>query len=248
MSKPLFEVCLEGLDGVYAARAGGADRVELCAALVEGGITPSSATIGGAARAGIDVMVMIRPRGGDFLYSDRELSVMEEDIRYCREVGVMGVVCGVLQEDGHVDRRALERLVQAAGPLAVTFHRAFDVCRDPLQALDELAAAGVSRVLTSGQRATVPDGLQKLRELVSAAPAGLTIMPGCGITPDNVAEVLRYTGAREFHATAFRRSTSAMQHRNGEVYMGIPGLPEYEREVTDPEVVRAFVTAAASAR
>lgn len=247
MNRPLFEVCLEGVDGVHAAREGGADRVELCAALVEGGITPSVATITGAAAAEIDVMVMIRPRGGDFLYSERELDVMEADIRRCREIGVMGVVFGVLQEDGHVDLRSVDRLVRAAGPLAVTFHRAFDVCKDPHRALQELARAGVSRILTSGQRATVPDGLDFLKDLVDAAPAGLTIMPGCGITPGNVAEVLRVTGAREFHATAFRRAVSGMHHRNHEIYMGIPGLPEYERELTDSAAVRAFVLAAASA-
>ena len=248
MNKVKFEVCLEGLDGVYAAREGGADRVELCAALVEGGITPSHATIAGAAQADIDVMVMIRPRGGDFLYSPRELDIMEEDIRRCREAGVMGVVFGVLQADGSVDLKTVERLVRAAGPLAVTFHRAFDVCKDPKHALRSLAGAGVTRILTSGQRATVPEGLQTLRELVDTAPPGLTILPGCGITPENVAEILQASGAEEFHATAFRRAESPMRHRNQEVYMGIPGLPEYEREETDPEVVRAFVRAAASAR
>ena len=245
MSKPIFEVCLEGVDGVYAAKEGGADRVELCAALVEGGITPSIATIRAAAQAGIPVMVMIRPRGGDFLYSPRELDAMENDILQCREAGVMGVVFGVLRPNGRVDLKNVERFVRAAGPLAVTFHRAFDVCHEPRQAMYNLAECGVSRILTSGQRPTVPEGLANLKELIAHAPPGLTIMPGCGITPDNVAEVLAATGAGEFHATAFRREESQMQHRNAEIYMGIPGLPEYERELTDAGVVRSFVNAAA---
>ena len=245
MSSPLFEVCLEGIDGVLAARAAGAQRVELCAALVEGGITPSRATIAEAATLDIDTMVMIRPRGGDFLYSEAELRVMERDVAYCREQKVAGVVFGVLQADGDVDLEAVARLVDAAGPLAVTFHRAFDVCRDPVGSMFRLAELGVSRILTSGQEPTVPEGIELIRELIQRSPEGLTIMPGCGITPKNLVEVIEATGAREFHATAFKKAESQMIYRNERVYMGIPGLEDYEREVTSQDVIREFLREAA---
>ena len=245
MSSPLFEVCLEGIDGVLAAREGGAARVELCAALVEGGITPSRATIAEAAKLDIDTMVMIRPRGGDFLYSEAELRVMESDIAYCREQGGAGVVFGVLRADGDIDVDAVARLVKVAGPLAVTFHRAFDVCRDPVGSMFRLAELGVSRILTSGQEPTVPQGVALIRKLIENSPEGLTIMPGCGITPENLREVVEATGAREFHATAFETTESRMTFRNERVYMGIPGLEEYERQVTSEEVVRQFIIEAA---
>ena len=247
MIDPLFEVCLQGVDDIIAARAGGAQRVELCSALIEGGLTPSWGTIEEAADlGGIDVMVMIRPRGGDFDYTPREISVMEKDIRRCQEIGVKGVVFGVLDSDGSVATIKIRRLIQAAGSMDVTFHRAFDVCRDPMLAMQQLADLGVSRILTSGQRATVPQGLQLLSKLIEAAPAGMTILPGCGITPENLEHILKETNASEFHATAFKRVESRMEHRNEDVYMGVPGLPEYEREVTCADEVRRFVQIAAS--
>ena len=244
MSDPIFEVCLEGIDDVYAARAGGARRVELCAALVEGGLTPSYATIAACAAVDIDVMVMIRPRSGDFDYTVRELDIMEQDIAYCRERGVAGVVFGILNPQGQVAGPQVQRMVRAAGPLPVTFHRAFDVCRDPFAALERLRDLGVKRILTSGQKGSVPEGLELLRQLVVAAGEDLSILPGCGITVDNVAHVLSYTGAREFHATASTFCGSRMHHRNPEVYMGVPGLPEYGRQSTSADLVAEFVKAA----
>ena len=246
MNRPLFEVCLEGVDGVYAAREGGADRVELCAALVEGGITPSRATIAEAVGIGIPVMVMIRPRGGDFNYGDRELRVMESDIQVCRDLGAAGVVFGGLDPDGNVAVPAMRRLVAAAGPLSVTFHRAFDVCRDPYHAMAQLHDLGVERILTSGQQAEVPKGIGVIRRLIETAPAGMTIMPGCGITPQNLREVLLETGAKEFHATGCAILQSEMVHRNPRIYMGIPGLSEYERQITSTEKVAEMAKIAKS--
>lgn len=241
----VFEVCLQSVDGAVAAQAGGAGRVELCAALVEGGITPSLATIQACRDAvDIDVMVMIRPRGGDFDYSERELAVMHADIEACRRIGVTGVVFGVLEPDGAVARAQVQGLVATAGAeLAVTFHRAFDVCNDPEAALEALIELGVGRVLTSGQAATVPEGKALIRRLVEQANGRIGILPGCGITPENVREVIAYTGVAEFHATAFGKVASRMKHRNERVYMGIPGLPEYEREVTEAAEVRRFLAA-----
>lgn len=242
-----FEVCLQSPDDAVAARAGGATRVELCAALAEGGITPSRAAIAVCRDAvDIDVMVMIRPRGGDFDYTARELDTMAADVRYCRRTGVTGVVFGVLDPDGTVARTQVQNLVDEAGPdLSVTFHRAFDVCADPFAALDTLMDLGVDRVLSSGQAATVPAGRELLRRLVDHAAGRIGILPGCGITPENVAGLVRYLGVDEFHATAFASQPSRMTHRNPAVYMGTPGLPEYERLVTSAAEVRRFLTALA---
>ena len=243
MSNITFEVCLSSVDDVVAAQAGGAQRVELCAALVEGGITPSHSTIAACAELDIEVMVMIRPRGGDFDYTDRELAVMEADIAYCRSLGVTGVVFGILTPDGQVAGPQVQRLVRAAGPLSITFHRAFDVCRDPFEAIAVLQDLGVDRVLTSGQQGTVPEGKALIKELVQRAGDSIGILPGCGITVDNVAELLRYIGAREFHATAFAPLESQMRHRNERVYMGVPGLAEYEREIVSQQEVSRFIRA-----
>ncbi|PHI21283.1 copper homeostasis protein CutC [Lewinellaceae bacterium SD302] len=240
----IFEVCLEGVDGAVAAQSGGAQRIELCAALVEGGITPSLGTIQACRDAvDLDIMVMIRPRGGDFLYSAAELDAMARNIEACRSIGVTGVVFGLLNPDGSIDTENTADLKSLAGPLAVTFHRAFDVARDPFSSLDSLIQLGIDRVLTSGQAATVPEGKELIRQLVERADRCIGILPGCGIRPENVAEIINYTGVQEFHATAFTRLESPMRHRNEKVYMGIPGLPEYERQVTSAKEVKRFLRA-----
>jgi len=215
-----FEVCLQSVDGAVAAQRGGARRVELCAALIEGGLTPSLGTISACRDAvDIDVMVMIRPRGGDFHYTEQELDIMERDVRACREIGVTGVVFGLLNTDGSVAGPQVQRLVQ------------------------DLIDLGITRILTSGQQATVPEGADLIRRLIDQAGNRMEILPGCGITPENVADMITATGASQFHATAFRREVSPMQHRNEKVYMGIPGLPEYERETTSEAEVKRFLSA-----
>ncbi len=248
MKNPVFEVCLQSPADALAAQQGGAQRVELCAALVEGGITPSLGTIQQCRdTVDIDIMVMIRPRGGDFLYSPAELDAMAQDIEHCKRIGVTGVVFGLLEPTGGIALQQTQELVQLANPLSVTFHRAFDVCKDPWIALEQLITLGVNRILTSGQEGTVPEGLPLITALAQKAAGRIGILPGCGITTANVAEVLRKTGLQEFHATAFGQLASSMQHRNDKVYMGIPGLPEYERQVTDVEVVKSFLQAASLA-
>lgn len=245
MAVVTFEVCLQSVDDAVAAERGGAQRVELCAALVEGGITPSPASIVQCRDAvDLDIMVMIRPRGGDFDYTERELDQMHYDIEFCRKIGVTGVVFGLLTPRGEVARTRVQSLCETAGDLSVTFHRAFDVCRDPFAALDTLIELGMDRILTSGQEATVPEGLALLKTLHQRAGDRIGILPGCGITPENVGRVLQETGCAEFHATAFSPFESRMQHRNARVYMGIPGLPEYERMVTSSAEVRRFLEAA----
>ncbi len=243
------EVCVEGVEGALAAAAGGAHRIELCAGLMEGGTTPGPGTLSLALeRAGLDTMVLVRPRGGDFLYSELELEAMLRDVAAVREAGAMGVATGALARDGRVDREATARLRESAGPLSFTFHRAFDMTRDPLEALDTLAELGVDRILTSGQAASVAEGLPLLRALVRAAGDRIIVMPGAGIREESVGRILGETGAREIHFTALAWTESAMEHRNPHPRMGGTEIPgEYRRQVTDAERVRAMVAAAAAA-
>lgn len=239
------EVCVEGLPGALAAEAGGAHRVELCAGLVEGGTTPSLGTLELVHnRVGIDCMVLIRPRGGDFLYAPDELDTILLDVRTARSIGVLGVATGALTPEGQVDTEAMKRILDAAGPLSVTFHRAFDMVRDPREALETLIGLGVDRVLTSGQERSVPEGQQLIRELVGQAGGRISIMPGGGVTAENVLGVVQATAVREIHFTAFAQIQSPMAHRNPRPRMGANRIPgEYERSATDPAEVRRIMGA-----
>ncbi len=249
----LIEVCVEGVDGALAAERGGADRVELCAGLLEGGLTPSIGTIREAvARLGIPVHVIVRPRGGDFLYSEAEFMAMLHDVAAIRAEGAAGVVIGCLRPDGTIDEARATALVaaamvNAARPLAVTFHRAFDMTPDPLAALDALVRCGIGRVLTSGQCPTAQDGLALLRRLVAHA-AGRIVVMGCGaLRPDTIAAVAR-AGLPELHFSAPRQEDSPMVFRNPMLAMGGEAAErEYLRTLTDAELVRATIAAARAA-
>ena len=199
-----IEVCCSSLSEVREAVAGGARRVELCAAITCGGVTPSHATIKSITEAAldIDINVLIRPREGGFHYSEEEVDVMCHDIEFCRQMGVHGVVIGALTRDGEIDIEACRRMVEAAGDLSITFHRAFDVCVAPLQALEHIIALGCDRLLTSGQKPSAEQGAEFLAELVSHAAGRIIIMPGAGITPQNIALIEQKTAATEFHSTA----------------------------------------------
>ena len=199
-----IEVCCSSLSEVREAVAGGARRVELCAAITCGGVTPSHATIKSIAEAAldIDINVLIRPREGGFHYSDEEVDVMCHDIEFCRQMGVHGVVIGALTRDGEIDIEACRHMVEAAGDLSITFHRAFDVCVKPLQALEHIIALGCDRLLTSGQKPSAEQGAERIAELVSHAAGRIIIMPGAGITPKNIALTEQKTAATEFHSTA----------------------------------------------
>ncbi|WP_292233624.1 copper homeostasis protein CutC [Mesorhizobium sp.] len=244
--KPLIEICVEGIDGLLAAQAAGADRVELCASLVEGGITPSLGTVREAlVSATIPFHVIVRPRGGDFLYSDAEHRSMLADVGALRDLGVAGVVFGCLTADGAIDEVRMRELTQAAGALNVTCHRAFDMTRDPAEALEALIRCKVGRVLTSGQRDTALEGVDLLARLVRQA-GGRIIVLGCGgLAPDNIGEVLRRTGLSEMHFAALADVPSAMRYRNPHVGMGGTDLDrEYRNTVTDQAQVAATITAA----
>ena len=231
----VLEVCCASADFAVAAEAAGADRVELCDNLVEGGTTPSAGAIAASVeRLSIPVMVMVRPRGGDFLYSDLEMDVMLRDIAFARGAGARGVVFGALDADGTVDQERVARLVDAARPLSVTFHRAFDLSRDLDESLEALLDLGVDRVLTSAGRRAVADDLSTLERLARTAAGRLTILAGGGIRPHNVSAVLAVPGVREVHIGASRRMPSPMRHRVRGVPMGRAYEPdEYEREEAD---------------
>jgi copper homeostasis protein len=240
-----YEICIDSIPGLRAAERAGAARVELCAALIEGGITPSLGLIEAAVRgARIGVHVIIRPRGGDFVHSADELAVMERDIAAAKAAGANGVVFGLLTPDGAVDLEQTRRLVALARPLAVTFHRAFDMSRDPMAALDDLIGLGIERVLTTGQEATPLEGSGLIAALICRAAGRIIVMPG-GVTPRTIARVLAETGATELHFAALAEIASPMRHRNPNAFMGgALRPPEYARLETSEELIRATMAAA----
>ncbi len=198
-----LEVCIDHIASAVAAKAGGADRLEVCGALAVDGITPSYGLVEQCFEQGkVEVMMMIRPHAGGFCYEKNEVDTMLRDIRVARQLGVNGVVLGALRKDGRIDRELCQRLIDAARPLSVTFHRAFDLTPDPFEALDSLLEMGVDRLLTSGQAASALGGAQLIRALVERAGTGLCVMAGAGICAQNVATVVRATGVREIHASA----------------------------------------------
>lgn len=246
MARPVIEICVEGIDGLLAAERAGADRVELCASLLEGGLTPSLGTVRVALmKAKIPFHVIVRPRGGDFLYSPDEFVSMVEDVAALREIGVAGVVVGCLTPDGQIDEIRMRELVEAAGPLNVTCHRAFDMTRDPFEALEVLIRLGISRVLTSGQRDTVEEGTALLGELVKRADRRIIIMGCGGLTPGNIGETIQATGLSELHFAALKEVPSEMIYRNPKVGMGGTELDrEYRNTITDVALVAKTIAAA----
>jgi len=239
------EICVDSAAGAFAAERGGADRVELCDNLLEGGTTPSAGCIKVARRGlKIGLQVIIRPRGGDFLYDKTEVAVMREDVRMAKELGADGVVIGCLTAEGEIDRGRTEELIALARPMNVTFHRAFDMCRDPRKGLEELIALGVNRVLTSGQESTCLEGLELLAELQKQAAGRIIVMPGGGITPSNIKKIVVGTGVSEVHLSARSSVESGMKHRNSRVYMGgTLRPPEFNWKTTDEQMVRGVVKA-----
>ena len=221
-----FEICANSVASCMAAQEGGADRVELCSGIPEGGTTPSFGMIR-SARESIDIAlnVIIRPRGGDFLYSPEELKEMVYDIQMAKELGADGVVFGCLTKEGHVDKLAMARLMEAAEGLPVTFHRAFDHTADPMLALEDIIDLGCARILTSGCRPTAMEGAALLSQLVKEAGDRIIIMPGCGVNERNIAELARLSGAREFHFSAREPVVSGMIYRNPDVAMGSEADP-----------------------
>ena len=236
------EICINSPESAAAAQKGGADRVELCANLLEGGTTPSIGAVQ-TARDAIDIglHVIIRPRGGDFLFNDFEVDTMKRDIEAMKKIGIDGIVIGSLTQDAEIDIPQTEALMDIARPLSVTFHRAFDMCHDPLAALETLIDLGVNRLLTSGQEESVIEGMDLIKELNEKAGDRLIIMPGGGITPRNLNKLVEYTGVKEVHFAAMRTVASGMAFRNERVYMGgTLRPPEYESQVADDQLIAAM--------
>ena len=221
-----FEICANSVASCIAAQKGGANRVELCAGIPEGGTTPSYGMIRNARESiSIALNVIIRPRGGDFLYSEAEIKEMVYDIQVAKELGADGLVFGCLSPDGNVDMKAMKTLMDAAGDTPVTFHRAFDHTIDPFKALEDIISLGCVRILTSGCKPTALEGTELLAQLVERAGERLIIMPGCGVRENNIAEIARLSGAREFHFSARESVESGMIFRNPEVTMGTEDDP-----------------------
>ena len=239
---PLLEVCLESIESAVAADRGGAQRVELCANLLEGGTTPSAGTIRVVReRVHVAIQVMIRPRGGDFLYSEPEFASMRHDIRVAKELGADGIVLGLLNADGTVDVERTRELVEIASPLPVTFHRAIDVSRNLFDALEAVIATGAARVLTSGGEPSVVDGAKTVARMVQKAGDRILVMPGCGIRRDNILEIARETGAHELHIALDETVESGMQFRKAEIPMGGVEGREYLRFEASENAVRSVV-------
>ena len=238
-----FEICVDSVAGVRAAKAAGAHRVELCADLFEGGITPSRGTIRQARTvAGIGLHVIIRPRGGDFVFNDDETAAMLADIETAKQEGADGVVIGVLTPDARVDEARSRALIAAAAPLAVTFHRAFDMTPDPFVALETLIGLGVQRILTSGQEATALEGLPLIAELIQRAGERVIIMPGGGVTGRNVGRIVTEAHPRELHFAALAPTESPVKTRREHVFMGGElRAPEYSRLETAQALVETVM-------
>ena len=236
-----LEICANSVASCIEAQKGGAYRVELCAAIPEGGTTPSYGDMV-VARELLDIKlnVIIRPRGGDFLYSALEHKIMRRDIEMARQLGVDGVVIGCLTAEGEVDMKRHRELLDAAGEMSVTFHRAFDMCHDPFDSLEKIISLGCSRILTSGQQQQAEQGIPLLKELVKQAGDRIVIMPGSGINRHNIGVIAKETGAREFHLSARKPVESGMIYRNPHIKMGGAAvmIEEYAQQVTHAELVR----------
>lgn len=246
MNHYLFEVCANSVESCLAAQAGGADRVELCAGIPEGGTTPSYGDITTAREllTHTRLHVIIRPRGGDFLYTPLEQRIMLKDIENARRLGADGVVFGCLTSEGDIDIALMKQLLEAAQGMSVTFHRAFDVCRQPKQALETLIQLGCHRILTSGAQPTAEQGIPLLKELQAQADGRIILLAGCGVNENNIARIASETGIREFHFSAREQLTSGMQFRNEAVSMGgTVCIDEYSRPVTTAERVRKTIGA-----
>ena len=244
MTGALIEVCVDSMESVRAAVRGGADRLELCANLIIGGTTPSPHLIRAAAKTGVPVNVLIRPRFGDFLFTEDEKQEQLEQIAQLKELGAHGAVVGALREDGRLDVPFLSACRKAAEGLHLTLHRAFDVCADPFEAMETAAELGFDTILTSGQQASAVQGAALIAQLTERAGGRITIMPGGGVCAANIAQLLGATSAHAFHLSAKKSVSSAMVYRKEGVPMGLPMMSEFERFVTDEEAVRAAKTAA----
>jgi copper homeostasis protein len=236
----LIEIAVFNLESAIAAYNAGAHRIELCSAPAEGGLTPSAATMRLTRKyVKIPIHVMIRPREGDFCYSEKEFETMLLDVAAAKVVGMEGVVAGILNPDGTVDEERTAILVDAAAPMNVTFHRAFDMAADQDKAMEDIIYAGCARILTSGGKQTAPEGIVKLAELVKKADNRISIMPGSGLNAKNIKQIAEATGAKEMHLSARTFVPGKMKFKQPLVSMGSSvSIPDYDLQLPDESAIK----------
>lgn len=236
-----LEICCGDIDSVYAATIGGADRVELCSGLADGGLTPSAGFITAAKKicsaSETKLHILIRPREGDFIYSPMEIECMLNDIHECKRLGADGVVIGALLPDGTIDMATCKSLIKAADGMTITFHRAFDLTADLSAALEQVINLGANRILTSGGAQTALEGADTLASLNRQADGRIVLLAGSGVSAENATEILKKSGVNELHASARKTVSSAMKFRNTNAKMGAPGNDEYSRKTTSADTV-----------
>ena len=236
-----IEICADSVESAIIAQEAGADRIELCSSLYEGGLTPSSGIISSAREnLSIDLHVLIRPRGGDFLYSDHEYDIMRRDIEICGEYGVNGIVLGILSHDGEIDLERTARLIELAHPMSATFHRAFDMCADPLRGLQDVISCGASRLLTSGQKNQATENIELIAKLADKAGSRIIVMPGSGIDESNIEHIAKKTGAKEFHLSGRKTVESSMTFVRD--YIIIDRVSGISRKIADQQTIKNIIS------
>ena len=249
MEKYILECCVDSVESAINAESGGASRIELCSNLIIGGATPDFALVREIRKhTAIRIHALIRPRFGDFCYSEYEMEIMKEQIRSLKEAGVEGVVIGVLDVDGNLNKGAMKELMDAADGLSITLHRAFDMCRDPYAALEDAIALGVNTILTSGQKQSAWEGRELLADLIEKADGRIDIMAGAGISASTIEKLAPITKGISYHMSGKVTLDSKMKYRKADVSMGLPSLSEYEIWQTSEEAVRAAVEVLKNAR
>ena len=239
MKKYILETCVDSVESALAAERGGADRLELCSNLIIGGTTPGVCLFEEIReRSDMCIHVLIRPRFGDFCYSEDEFRVILREIRCFRKLGADGVVIGILKPDGALDMARMRRLMEESGDMSVTLHRAFDVCADPFEAMDQAKELGIDTILTSGQKNHCLEGKELLKQLVSRENGQITIQVGAGVDARTIREIQPYTGARAFHMSGKEILESPMVYRKEGVSMGLPSFSEFEIFRTQEENIR----------
>ncbi len=240
MKNFILECCVDSAESALAAKKGGADRLELCSALVIGGLSPSIALFQKIRELmDIRIHVLLRPRFGDFCYTENEHDIIRNEIRMFREAGAQGVVIGSLKPDGSLDMHQMRELITEAKGMSVTLHRAFDMCRDPFETLEQAKELGINTILTSGQKNSCMDGAELLEELVRASAGQVDILLGAGINAEVIPQLYAQTGATSYHMSGKIIEESSMYYRRKDVNMGIASMSEYEIWRTSEEKIRA---------
>lgn len=235
-----LEVCIDNLESLHLAIEGGATRIELCSSLALGGLTPSYGFMKKAAQySSIPVYAMIRPRQGDFLYSEQDVESMLEDVLCAKQAGLQGIVIGALTAEGNVDKMICQRLIEAASGMGVTFHRAIDQCRDPKQALEDIAELGCERILTSGLASTAKQGINVIAEMVEQAQGRFSIMAGAGVNIDNAAQIIKQTGIHEIHLSGKTTRPSHMKLHIDSAKMGSDSVDDFAIPVTSKQTIQS---------